>query len=140
MAHDNQLPAELQEPKSESPKPTAKQSESLAVLADWWAVYGQIYRDDPTELLAVAFRETLQDLPRAALHTACLKAQRESPQFRPTPGRIYELAQWEIARNAKGDRPAYLDEKPLSDEEREAELADPEYRDLRSKILGVKSA
>ena len=137
MAHDSQLPQELQEPKSESLKPTNKQSESLAVLADWWQVYGQIYRDDPTEMLAVAFRETLQDLAPATLHAACLKAQRESPQFRPTPGRIYELAQYEGAKNAKGNRPAYLDEPVLSPEEREAELSSPEYQQIREKIFST---
>ena len=137
MAHEAQLPKELQERKKESPTPTGKRKESLAVLADWWAIYGQIYRDDPTELLAVAFRETLQDLPAKILHDACLKAQRESSQFRPTPGRIYELAETLLEKSQTGNRPKYLDEQTLTQSEREAAVAEPAYQELRKKIVGV---
>jgi hypothetical protein len=140
MAHDRQvqqeLPEELQERKSASPKPTGKQSESLGVLADWWAVYGQIYRDDPTELLAVAFRETLQNLPAAVLHEACLKAQREAPQFRPSPGRIYELAQNLLEARRPGNAIRYPE---ITQEEREAALEETKdfNNELREK-LGLK--
>ena len=146
MAHDRQveseqqpLPPELQEQKKESPKPTDKQSESLGVLADWWAVYGQIYRDDPTELLAVAFRETLKNLPARVLHEACLRAQRESPRFRPTPGRIYELAEAELERMS-GNRPKYLDEPKLTQAERDQAMEETkEQREELRKKLGLKA-
>lgn len=136
MAHDNQLPAELQERKSESPKPTANRSASLAVLADWWAIYGQIYRDDPTELLALAFRETLQDLPAVLLHQSCLVAQRESPEFRPRPGRIYELVQSQIAKDApSGNLVRY---PSVSQAERDAALEETkEQREALKKRLLV---
>jgi hypothetical protein len=141
MAHDRQLPEELREPNNESPRPTGKANESLDVLADWWAVFGQIYRDDPTELLAVAFRETLKDLPAKVLHRACLRAQRESPQFRPTPGRVYEIAEALLARSQPGNRPKYLDEPKLSEEERQQALEEtkPQRDELRKK-LGLKVA
>src|SRR5947208_11807327 len=121
MAHDQQLPKELQaEPSGALQKPTDKASESLGVLADWWAVYGQIYRDDPTELLAVAFRETLKNLPAKVLHKACLLAQRESGKFRPSPGRVYEIAEVILERTRPSNRPEYLDKPRPSQEERDA--------------------
>lgn len=147
MAHDRQLepegemiplPSELQERKKESPKLTDKQSASLGVLADWWAVYGQIYRDDPTEILAVSFREILKpllDFPEV-LHEACLIAARESSEFRPKPGRIYEIAEG-LLMCRQNNRPKYLDEPKLTEAEREAELASPEYQELRRKVTGA---
>jgi hypothetical protein len=140
MAHDQQLPKELQvELSGALRKPTSKQKESLALLADWWAVYGQIYRDDPTELLAVAFRETLEDLPSAVLHEACLRAQRESPQFRPTPGRVYELAETLLQKTQRGNRPKFLDEPKTSAEEREQALEETkQQREELRKKLGLR--
>ncbi len=135
VAHDRQLEREDQaEQSSGLSNPTGKASESLAVLRDWWAVYGQIYRDDPTELLAVAFRETLKDVPAKVLHEACLRAQREAPQFRPSPGRVYEIAEAIMAKLQKGNRPKYLDEPPMPEEEREAAINDPLYQDLKRRI------
>ena len=143
MAHDRQLepeeriplPAELQERKNESSKQTDNQSESLGVLADWWSVFGQIYRDDPTELLATAFRETLAPLKPEILHQACLIACRECSQFRPKPGQIYAIAEALIAKNAKGNRPAYLDEPKPNQEERDAAIA--ETGEAMRKRLGL---
>lgn len=140
MAHDRQVEREQPEQSGESPKPMSKVAESLEVLRDWWAVYGQIYRDDPTELLAVAFRETLEEIPAKVLHEACLKAQREAPQFRPSPGRVYEIAQAIMAKNEKGNRPKYLDEPPIPAEEREAALADQRYQDLKHNLTVLGKA
>lgn len=138
MAHDSQLPKELQEPSGELSKPTSKQSASLDVLADWWSVYGQIYRDDPTDLLLTAFRETLCHLAPGVLHQACLQAQRESPAFRPTPGRIYEIAETILERNQQGNRPRYLDEPQLSQEERDAAVL--EGRQIFERAKNERSA
>lgn len=133
MAHDRQI-AEERERSNVLSKPTSKASASLDVLADWWQVYGQIYRDDPTELLAMAFRETLKDLAPSVLHQACLRAQRESPQFRPTPGRIYEIAEAILERTKPGNRPKYLDEPaPMTREEREQAV-----REFPIKLLPAK--
>jgi hypothetical protein len=141
VAHDRQLPEELVERKKESKKPTAKQSESLAVLADWWALYGQIYRDDPTELLAMGFRETLIDLPSEILHQSCLQAQRESPEFRPRPGRIYEIARNLIEKNSpSGNRPKWLDEPQMSEAERQQALDETaEQRTALKQRLGLRA-
>jgi hypothetical protein len=136
MAHDRQLPEELREPSSELSKLTGKASESLAVLRDWWAVYGQIYRDDPTELLAVAFRETLQNLPASVLHEACLRAQRECPQFRPTPGKIYAIAESLLDQRQRGNRILYA---PVSQGERDAAMEETkEQRWALKQKLGIK--
>ena len=144
MAHDSQvareeLPEVLRERKSASSRPTGKQSESLAVLRDWWALYGQIYRDDPTELLAQAFKETLQDVPADVLHEACLKAQRECPEFRPTPGRVHAIAMLILEKRQKGNRPTYLDEPITSQSEREAAMEETEeQRAALKRKLGIR--
>lgn len=134
--HERQLPRELQERNDGLQPQTNKASASLGVLADWWAVYGQIYRDDPTELLAVAFRETLEQLKPEVLHQSCLIAQRESPQFRPTPGRIYEIAEGILAKSVEGNRPKWLDEPKMSEKDREEACNEPGYLEIRRKITG----
>ena len=147
MGHDSQvpreLPEELREPSSDSPKPSDKVSASLGVLADWWAVYGQIYRDDPTAELLVSFREILRPLLSRPeiLHEALLIAARQSPEFRPKPGRVFEIAGtiMERQRWSGQNRPKYLDEPVLSEAEREAAMQDPQYQELRQRITG-KSA
>ena len=134
MAHDRQLPEELREPSKDSPKPDAKQRMSLDVLGQWWEVYGQIYRDDPTKTLLVSFREILKPLLSRpdVLHEALLIGARESPEFRPKPGRIFEIAETLMVKRQQSNRPKYLDEPPLSPEEREAAIREfPLPKDLR---------
>jgi hypothetical protein len=141
MAHDRQLPEELREPSKDSPKPSDKVSASLGVLADWWAVYGQIYRDDPTAELLVSFREILKPLLSRpeVLHEALLIAARQSPEFRPKPGRVFEIAETLMERQRWSNRPKYLDEPKLSNAEREAAVADVPA-ELRAKLTGKASA
>ncbi len=140
MAHDRQLePGDLigdLSPKSALTATKQSAEKFLDVLADWWSIFGQIYRDDPTAELAVAFREVLAPLKPEILHQACLIACRECPEFRPKPGQIYEIAQSILAQRQEGNRPKWLDEPMLTAEEREAELHSTEYRLLRAKIVG----
>jgi hypothetical protein len=138
MAHDNQVPNEP-ETSSGSSSPIAKVNASLGVLADWWALYTQIYRDDPTEELAVAFREILKPLLSRPeiLNEALIVAARQSPDFRPKPGRIFEIAEGLMQRAQWRNRPKYLDEPKLSEAERLAELESPEYQALKKKVKGA---
>jgi hypothetical protein len=88
-------------------------SRSLAVLADWWPVLGQMYRDDPTAELAAGWRAVLSPLPESeVLHEAILVAIRQSPEFRPKPGRMFEIAETIRIRRQQmpgHNRPKYLD-------------------------------
>ena len=128
MAHDRQIEREQDQPEQSSglQNPEAKLRMSLDVLGQWWEVYGQIYRDDPTKTLLVSFREILKPLLSKpdVLHEALLIGARESPEFRPKPGRIFEIAEALMARRQQSTRPKYLDEPPLSPEEREAAMRD----------------
>lgn len=142
MAHDRQLPEELREPSKGSPILDAKVQMSLDVLGQWWEVYGQIYRDDPTEVLLVSFREILKPLLSKPdiLHQALLIAARQSPEFRPKPGRVFEIAETLMERQQQmSNRPKYLDEPQTSEAERAAACEGADYQALRQKLTG-KSA
>lgn len=146
MGHDSQvpreLPLELRERSKESPKPSDKVSASLGVLADWWAVYGQIYRDDPTVELLVSFREILKPLlsKPEILHQALLIGARQSPEFRPKPGRIYEIAETLMERERWSQSSQYrIDTPKLSEAEREAAVAEMPAA-LRAKLTGKVGA
>jgi hypothetical protein len=144
MGHDSQIPREEQEnqsPSNASSEITKSPSASSAVLADWWPVLGQIYRDDPTPELGTAWRVALEPYPPAVLHEAILVSIRQCPQFRPTPGRIVEIIETiqERQRWSGQNRPKYLDAPKLSEAEREQELRSPEYQKLKQQITG-KSA
>lgn len=136
MAHDRQLPEELREPSKDLLKLSDKANQSLDVLANWWALFAVIYRDDPPEQLGIAFRNILKPLlsKPEVLHEALLIAARQSPEFRPKPGRVYEIAEGILASRQTGNRPKYLDEPPTSKEEIEEFLQTPEYQELRKKI------
>lgn len=152
MGHDSQvprddemipLPPELQERKKDSPNPTSKVGASLGLLADWWALYGQMYRDDPTDALLQAFKTILGPLLSKpdVLNEALMLAARESPKFRPSPGRVFEIAETLMLRRAQmpGNRPKYLDAPKLSAEEREAAIAETSP-ELRAKLTGKVGA
>jgi hypothetical protein len=143
MGHDSQvpreLPVELRERSNGLPTLSDKAQQSSDVLANWWAVYGQIYRDDPTDVLLVSFQEILSPLllKPEILHQALLIAARQSPEFRPKPGRVYEIAETLMERQQQiGNRPKYLDEPKMSEQERQEVLQDAEYIELRQKITG----
>lgn len=142
MGHDSQLarelPEVLRERSNDSPILDSKQRTSLDILGQWWEVYGQIYRDDPTPTLLVSFREILKPLlsKPEIMHQALLIGARQSPQFRPSPGRIFEIAETLMERQQQiSNRPKYLDEPQLSEAEREAAVAETPAG-LRAKLTG----
>ncbi len=131
MAHDRQVKQESEESSSRG----ATRS-SLDAVADWLTLSVQVWREEPTAELALLYRETLKDIPVRLLERAFLRVAKSS-KFRPTPAEILEAAgiEAEIARG--GNRPHYLDEPKISQEEREAALNDPEYQALRRKLFIV---
>jgi len=134
MAHDSQV-------KQNSDETRAKKSAktSLDVLADWWALSIQVWRDDPSRELALVYRETLQDIPPLVLHKAFLRVAKTC-KFRPNPAEIREAAEIEAELSRKANRPAYLDEPPLSQEERNAAMEDTkEIREKFKRNLGIVS-
>src|SRR5258708_21928315 len=90
MAHDNQLKRTNDE--KEDNRSARK---SLEVVADWWTLSLQIWRDDPTEELALIFRETLKDLKPEILHKAFVRVTKTC-KFRPSPAEVIEAANIEM--------------------------------------------
>jgi hypothetical protein len=131
MAHDRQL-AENNLEASEVSKPSKTLSDTVA---DWLTLYGQTYREEITEELALLYQEALKDICPEILHRAFLKAAKTC-KFRPTPAEVRNSADSLMSSMQRGNRPKYLDEPMLSEAEREATLADPSYQELRGKILG----
>lgn len=126
MAHDNQVKQSSDETRDRKSART-----SLDVLADWWALSIQVWRDDPSRELALVYRETLKDIGPHLLHKAFMRVAKTC-KFRPTPAEIREAAEIEAELSRKSNRPAYLDEPPLSEAEREAAME--ETRDLRENL------
>jgi len=131
----NQQPVKAEESSALVPQ-TKPAKESLGVLADWWALYGQIYRDDPTDALAVVYREMLQNVKPEILHKAFMRAAKNAPRFRPTPGQILEAAEIESETVRTGNLVLY---PAVSQEERDAAMeATAEMRaEIKRKLLLV---
>jgi hypothetical protein len=132
VGHDNQV-----EPMREEKRGRKSVSKSLDVLADWWALSIQVWKDDPSRELALAFRETLQDIPAEILHKAFMRVLRTC-KFRPTPAEIREAAETEAELGKASQRPKYLDEPITSQAEREAAMEETkEIREKLKKQLGI---
>lgn len=128
MAHDNQIKRNNDE--NEDNRSVRM---SLDVLADWWALSLQIWRDDPTEELALIFRETLKDLKPDILHKAFLRVTKTC-KFRPTPSEVIEAANIEMEL-AQGPHTNFPE---ISQEERNAALQETE--ELREKLRATLKA
>lgn len=103
----------------------------LAVIADWLIIFGEVYREEVTEILAVAYRIALEDLRPKLLHKAFLRAMKQS-RFRPTPAEVREAAAVE-RQNEPPSRPQLVAPQ-LSAEERAKALEDPEYQARKARI------
>jgi hypothetical protein len=129
MAHDNQIKRSSDE--NEGNKSARK---SLEVVADWWTLSLQVWRDDPTEELALIFRETLKDFKPEILHKAFIRVMKTC-KFRPSPAEVIEAAniEMELAASPRTSFPK------ISQEEREAALAETtESREKLRKSLHEK--
>lgn len=129
MAHDRQIAVSSND--TNVVRPPSKTFSDI--VADWLIVYAKVYREEVTEELTLAYSETLKDLRLELLHQAFLRAMKLS-KFRPTPAEVRESFDV-LAEQLMGNRPAYLDEPPMSERERNEALAEPQYQDLRQKLL-----
>jgi len=131
MAHDRQIERTNEENAARKSART-----SLDVLADWWALSLQIWKDDPSEELALVYRETLQNLKPEILHKAFLRVAKTC-KYRPTPAEVLEAASIELELLT----PPRTEFPQISQEEREAALAETaEAREKLRKSLHEKPA
>lgn len=102
------------------------------VMMEWLARFTEHYRQPISKVSADTYREGLSDLTPSQVDAACREALRTS-EFMPTVATIQKAHK---TINSSGDpytgRPEYLDEPPLSEEDREAAL---EFsKELRAKL------
>ena len=117
MAHDRQV-----ESSNDTSEPSRPLKTFSDIVADWLSVYATVYREEVTEELTLAYSETLKDIKPAFLHRAFLHAMKRS-KFRPTPAEVRESFEI-VAQNNGGNRPKYLDEPKMSQEERDQAIKD----------------
>lgn len=91
------------------------------VLMEWLARFGEIYRQPLSPLAVKTYEENLSDLSAEQLDAACRHALRIS-EFMPTVATIRKSFNEISYDEQRHERPAYLDEPPLSEEEREEAL------------------
>lgn len=121
MAHDRQLPQEdLSLSTSGGAENRKKSLAKLAlVLAPWFQKWADAFPShEVTKLQMATYLEALDDFTPGQLEIGCKEATRRAEQF-PKPGHIrsaFYAVGWDEQRH---ERPAYLDDPPLSAEERE---------------------
>jgi|SRR6267142_475051 len=93
MAHDKQEVENRNEP-SEVSKPSKELSD---VVADWLMLYGQTYREEITQEMALLYQKALSDIRPAILHKAFLRAAKNC-KFRPTPAEVRLAAEVEFEK------------------------------------------
>lgn len=129
MAHDNQL-----DRSSDSNDHNRRSKKSSDIVADWLMLFGDMYREETTEGLAVVYRETLEHLKPEILHKAFLRATKTS-KFRPTPAEILEAANIELELL----QPPKTHYEQIPVEERDAALEETrDFREALKKFLNKK--
>ena len=107
------------------------------VMMQWLARFTEHYRQPISKVSADTYREGLKDLTPGQLDAACREAMRTS-EFMPVVATIRHAFQ---SLNNSGDsytgRPAYLDEPPLSAEEREYTPEEAEQINKVKRSLGL---
>src|SRR5271154_4415904 len=91
--------------------------ELLAVITKWVGIFMEHFHKEISELGMVAYIEGLRDLNPIQVENACLKALREVDHM-PSVAHIRERLYDTYISN----RPEYLDQPPLTTEEREEVL------------------
>jgi len=104
---------------------------SSEVVANWLNIFEQVYREERSEELVLAYQIALEEVRPDILHKAFLRAMKKS-KFRPTPAEIALAA--DIEYELQPRRPQLVEPK-LTEAERLAALEDPQYKELRDKIL-----
>lgn len=128
MAHDNQLPQEDRNLSTNGASENRKKrlAKLALVLTQWFRKWGDAFPShEVTKLQVATYLEALDDLTPEQLEIGCREATRTAEQF-PKPGHIHAALYavgWDEQRR---ERPSYLDESPISAEEREQALKSSE--------------
>lgn len=141
MGHDSQLPREELElnPSMNGGDESRKQSlaKSAVVLTRWFRKWSDSFPShDVTKLQMATYLEALDDLTPGQLEIGCREATRTAEQF-PKPGHIRSALYAAGVDEQRHERPKYLDEKPLTAEEREEAAA---YSKAYRELLAEKEA
>lgn len=89
------------------------------VLTKWFRKWGDAFPShEVTKLQVATYLEALDDLTPAQLEIGCKEATRTAEQF-PKPGHIRAALYSVGFDEQRHERPSYLDEPPISAEERE---------------------
>lgn len=134
MGHDRQLPEELDlSPSMSAGGDSRKQrlAKSAVVLTQWFRKWSDSFPShDVTKLQMATYLEALDDLTPGQLEIGCREATRKAEQF-PKPGHIRSALYAAGVDEQRHERPKYLDETPLTAEEREeAASFSKAYREL----------
>lgn len=136
MGHDSQLPREDRHELSPSTNGAGenrrKHLAKLAlVLERWFQKWGDAFPShEITKLQVATYTEALDDLTPEQLEIGCREATRKAEQF-PKPGHIRSALYAAGVDEQRHERPKYLDEAPLTPEEREeAATFSKAYREL----------
>lgn len=136
MGHDSQLPREDQQELNLSMNggdDSRKQrlAKSAVVLTRWFRKWSDSFPShDVTKLQMATYLEALDDLTPEQLEIGCREATRKAEQF-PKPGHIRSALYAAGVDEQRHERPKYLDEAPLTPEEREeAATFSRAYREL----------
>jgi hypothetical protein len=146
MAHDRQL----REPEQDDSTDSSKQPNiSQDVVLNWLRLYAAMpYMREKAELekwnweeIILFYSDSLAKLKEPLVLHKAFQRCRDRVKFLPQPCEVLE-AYNAILQGDSGNRPRYLDEPPLSAEEREAALNDPLYQDIKQKltVLGKQKA
>jgi hypothetical protein len=129
MAHDRQNP--LERDSDESPK--TRFVVLGEILKRWFTKWKDAFpTHEITQTQILTYLEALDDLSPNELNRACREATRTADQF-PKPGHIRKaLEASRVEESVQHNRPAYLDEPRLSDEEIAAALE--ETKQLREQL------
>lgn len=136
MGHNNQSPLEdrqeLNPSMSVGGGSRKKHLAKLAlVLERWFQKWGDAFPShEITKLQVATYTEALDDLTPGQVEIGCREATRKAEQF-PKPGHIRTALYAAGVDEQRHERPKYLDEAPLSAEEREeAAMFSKAYREL----------
>lgn len=107
------------------------------VLTQWFRKWGDTFPShEVTKLQVATYLEALDDLTPGQLELGCREATRKAEQF-PKPGHIRSALYAAGVDEQRHERPKYLDEPPLTDEEREEAIS---YSRAFREMLAAKDA
>jgi hypothetical protein len=113
----------------------APSGESVKAICRWAQVFGEHFQREVSDLAMMAYIEGLKDLTPEQIQFCCERALQEVDRM-PTVAHIRK----KLYDERRGERPAYLDEAPLSEEDRIAALEYSQKLRERLAIMEEESA